>query len=71
VGQTPPSISRISRGGRPTRMPLMSALGQKQTFSEVCAMSALPPKSGHWASHALRALSLIEYANTRDAARAS
>src|SRR5262249_55626317 len=23
----------------------MSALGQKQTFSEVCAMSALPPKA--------------------------
>ena len=25
--------------------PLMSALGQKRTFSEVCAMSALPPKA--------------------------
>ena len=24
---------------------LMSAMGQKQTFSEVCAMSALPPKA--------------------------
>jgi hypothetical protein len=30
----------------------MSALGQKRTFSEVCAMSALPPKAdigwAHW-----------------------
>ena len=25
----------------------LSALGQKQTLSVVCAMSALPPKSGH------------------------
>jgi hypothetical protein len=25
--------------------PLMSALGQKQKFSKVCAMSALPPKA--------------------------
>ena len=25
--------------------PLMSALGQKRTFSEVCAMSALHPKA--------------------------
>ena len=25
--------------------PLMSALGQKRTFSEVCAMSALSPKA--------------------------
>jgi len=25
--------------------PPMSALGQKRTFSEVCAMSALPPKA--------------------------
>jgi len=27
------------------RTDVMSALGQKRTFSEVCAMSALPPKA--------------------------
>jgi len=45
VGQTPTSISRMSRGGHPTRMPLMSALGQKRTLDQVRVMSALPPKA--------------------------
>jgi hypothetical protein len=30
---------------RSKKLSLMSALGQKRTFSEVCAMSALPPKA--------------------------
>jgi hypothetical protein len=55
VGQTATSISRISRGGRPPLivhpsreeawMPLMSALGQKQTSDCRPLMSALPPKA--------------------------
>jgi hypothetical protein len=31
--------------------PLMSALGQKQTFERLRLMSALPPKSGHCGGH--------------------
>jgi hypothetical protein len=35
----------LSSTARPIKWPLMSALGQKRTFSKVCAMSALPPKA--------------------------